>query len=129
MATFGPEMKATGLAAGADLRTKQFYFVKMSANNTVTVCAAVTDKPIGVLQNKPNTGEAAEVTAIGQTKVSGDANLAPGDSIGTSVDGQAAAYTAADTTKHIVGQVIEDNSAAGGIITAFINCPSSRTLA
>ena len=37
--------------ASADLSSSQYYFVKMSAEGTVTVCAAVTDKPIGVLQN------------------------------------------------------------------------------
>src|SRR3954468_8130891 len=99
MANFGPEIKYS-FKSNADLRTKQFYFLKLTANNTVDVCAAVTDLPIGVLQNKPNTGEVAEVTLAGITKVSGDADLAAGDSIGTSVDGQAAAYIAGtDTTK------------------------------
>lgn len=129
MAFEGPQLKSTGLIAGSDMRTKQFYIVKLSANNTVVPCAATTDKPYGVLQNKPNSGEAAEVCCIGLTKVSGDADLAAGNSIGCSADGQAAAYTVTDTTKHIIGQVQEDNSAAGGLVTAFINCPSSRVLA
>jgi hypothetical protein len=129
MAFEGERMQATGLVAGSDMRTKQFYLVKLSANNTVIPCAATTDKPYGVLQNKPNTGEPAAVVCVGLTKISGDANLAGGDSIGTSADGQAAAYTVADTTKYIVGQVQQDNTAAGGIVTAFICCPNSRVLA
>ena len=39
MANFGPEPVKYSFEAGADLSAKQFYFVKMSANNTVTVCA------------------------------------------------------------------------------------------
>lgn len=125
MANFGPEPVKYSFTAGGDLRTKQFYFVKLSANLTVVICAAVTDLPIGVLQNKPNTGDTAEVTMLGITKVSGDADLGFGDSIGTSADGQAAAYIAGtDTTKYPCGRVLEDNSAAGGIITASIDCMS-----
>jgi hypothetical protein len=129
MAYEGPQTCIPGLTASADLSAKQYYFVKMSGEKTVTVCAGVTDKPIGVLQNAPASGQAATVCAIGITKVSGDADLGYGDSIGTSADGQAAAYTASDTTKYIVGQVIEGNGTAGGLITAAINCPSARTLA
>lgn len=129
MAFEGPQIRIPGLTASADLSAKQYYLVKMSGELTVTVCAGVTDKPIGVLQNNPESGEAATVCAIGVTKVSGDADLGYGDSIGTSADGQAAAYTVSDTTKYIVGQVLEGNSAAGGLVTAFVSCPSARTLA
>jgi len=132
MAFEGPQpLKITGLIAGADLTAvgNQYKFVKLTAARTIGLCAAATDKPIGVLQNRPYTGDPAEVVAIGQTKVQGDADLAYGDSIGTSADGQAAAYTASDTTKYIVGTVIEDNAAAGGLITAVVNCVGARTLA
>jgi len=123
MAWEGPQMKTPGLTASADLSTKQFYLVKMSGNKTVDVCSGVTDKPCGVLQNKPTSGQAAEVVCIGVTKVSGDADLGYGDLIGTSADGQAAAYVAGtDTTKYVVGHVIEDNTTAGGLITAWVDC-------
>lgn len=131
MAFEGDQILIPGLKSGADLTAvgNQFKFVKLTAAKTIGLCAATTDKPIGVLQNRPNTGEAAKVCSIGVTKVQGDADLAYGNSIGTSADGQAAAYTASDTTKYIVGEVIEDNAAAGGYATANICCPNARTLA
>lgn len=129
MAFEGPMTLIPGLTASADLTGKQYYFVKMSASGTVTVCAGTTDKPIGILQNAPNTGEAAAVACAGVSKVSGDADLAYGASVGTSSDGQAAAYTASDTTKYIVGSVIVDNSAAGGLATVAFDCTAARTLA
>ena len=52
-----------------------------------------------------------------------------GNLIGTSGDGQAAAYTpGGDTTKYIVGQVLEvaGGTTAGNYITALINCHSPR---
>ena len=124
MAYEGPSaLKLTGLTASADLSAKQYYFVKISGNNTVTVCAAATDKPIGVLQNAPTSGKEAEVMAVGVTKVSSDAALTAGNLIGTSGDGQADAKTpGTDTTEYICGQVIAGSGAAGGIATAAINC-------
>jgi len=123
MAYEGPQIKIPGLTASADLSAKQYYFVKVSGDKTVTVCAAATDKPIGVLQNAPESGEEAEVTVIGVTKISGDADLTAGDLIGTSGDGQAdAKVPGTDTTEYIAGAVILGNSAAGGLITAVINC-------
>lgn len=116
--------------AAADLSTKQYYFVKLDSSGDVAVCAAVTDIPYGVLQNKPTSGETAEVMVIGISKVNGDADLSKGNQIGTAADGQAAAYTAGtDTTKYIVGQVIDDNSAGGGYATAVINCAAPHRAA
>ncbi|MDE2100077.1 MAG: hypothetical protein KGL39_22675 [Patescibacteria group bacterium] len=111
------------LTAAADLSTSQYKFVKLDSTGKAAAIAAVTDIPIGVLQNAPASGASASVMVYGVTKVQGAADLARGNQIGPSVDGQAAAYVAGtDTTKYIVGQVLEDNSAAGGYATATINC-------
>ncbi|MGE3510717.1 MAG: hypothetical protein AB7N65_17730 [Vicinamibacterales bacterium] len=111
--------------AGADLSSKQYHFVRLDGANgrKVVVCDAVTDRPVGVLQNDPTAGQMATVMVTGISQVVANADLAAGDTIGTSNDGQAAAYVAGtDTTKYIVGWVRDANTAAGGIITAVINC-------
>lgn len=111
------------LTAGATLATKQYYFVKLSADNTCIVCAAATDVPIGVVQNAPASGETAEVVVVGLTKVNADAALTYGNLIGTAADGQADAKTAgSDTTEYVCGQVVTGTGAAGGLASAFINC-------
>lgn len=75
-------------------------------------------------------GAAAVVMVIGVSKVQGDADLTKGNQIGCSADGQAAAYVAGtDTTKYIVGQVLQDNAAAAGLITALINCANPHRAA
>jgi hypothetical protein len=102
--------------ASTDLSTKQFHFVKMSGNKQVTVCAAITDKPIGILQNNPAAGEAAVVAIRGTSKVVADGTLAFGDVIGTSADGQAdAIVNGVDVTVFVAGQAIE--AAAAGDTT------------
>lgn len=113
------------LTASADLSGKQYYFVKVSGSGTVDVCSGATDKPVGVLQNKPVSGQAAEIVVIGVTKVSSDAGLTAGNLIGTSADGQADAKTpGTDTTEYIVGQMLTTTGAAGVIGTALVNCAS-----
>lgn len=109
--------------AGADLSAAQYKFVEMGSDGTVTVCNAVTDVPYGVLQNNPVSGAMAEIVIIGLTKVSSDAGLTAGALIGTSADGQAAAYVAGtDTTKYIVGLVRNGTSNAAEMATAVVNC-------
>lgn len=111
------------LTAGGDLSSSQYKFVKLNSSGQAVDIAAVTDIPIGVLQNSPASGDSATIMVHGVSKVQGDADLTKGNQIGPSVDGQAAAYAAGtDTTKYIVGQVLEDNTAAAGLITATIDC-------
>lgn len=118
-------LHSVSIVAGEDLSAAQFKFVKISAG-AVIVCTGATDKPLGVLQNKPTSGQAAEVMTMGTTKVQADAALTIGDSIGSSADGQAAAYVqGTDTTKYIVGIVLTAATAAAGFATAVINCPSA----
>ena len=110
--------------AGEDLSAKQFYFVTLSSGSVVA-CSAATDIPVGVLQNAPESGKAAEVCVLGPTKVSADGTISEGALIGTSADGQADAKVAGtDTTEYICGRALEAASAAGQIIEAVVNCVS-----
>lgn len=127
MSVEGPQPVHWSPVAGGTINA--YRFVKLSAANTVVECSGTTDKPIGVAQEAASSGGVLKVCISGITKLEGDADLAVGNSVGTSADGQAAAYTAADTTKYICGQVLIDNAAAGGLITAAIECASLRTLA
>lgn len=111
--------------AGADLSaaSNQFKFVKLNSSGQIVLVSAVTDKPYGVLQNCPGSGQAAEVMISGVSKVQADADLAIGNQVGPSADGQAAAYVpGTDTTKYIVGEVLTANTAAGGIVSIQFNC-------
>lgn len=126
MAYESPQINIGTLTAAADLSGKQYYFVKLASESTVNVCSAVTDVPIGVLQNTPASGESAVVTVFGLSKVSADATLAAGDVIGTSADGQAQPLTVGtETTVYTCGQAITAG-AAGTLQTAFINISNGR---
>lgn len=125
MAYEAAQIKLGQLTASADLSAKQFHFVKLASATTVDVCSGVTDKPIGILQNTPTSGQAAEICIFGITKVVSDGTTAAGNLIGTSADGQAAVYTSSDTTKFICGQAIEAG-AASEVVTMFLNITNAR---
>ena len=110
--------------AAGDLSDKQYYHMKLSGDDTVTTCTAVTDLPVGVLQNKPAAANrSAVVRVLGQSYVSSDAGLTAGNLIGTQSDGQADAKTpGTDTTEYVTGQIIVGTGAAGDLAIAVINC-------
>jgi hypothetical protein len=125
MAYEAAQVKVGQFTASADLSAKQYHFVKMSGNDTVTVCAAITDVPVGVLQNNPASGGVAEVALLGVTKVVADGTLAAGNLIGTSADGQADAIAAGtDTTVYLMGVAV--SAASAGETTTMILNPSGR---
>jgi hypothetical protein len=115
--------------AGADLSAAQYKFVKWSSGNVV-VCSATTDVPCGVLQNNPTSGQEAEITVVGGTKIVGSASISVGALVGTTTAGKAAALTVGtDTTKYVAGTIISAPGADGEIGTALINCAAPHRAA
>jgi len=123
-----------GLMANADLSTKQFHCVKMTAvDNKVGLCSADGEVFLGVLQNKPNAdGVAAEVRALGISKVVADEALTAGDHWGVSSDGQAkkveVTNTGADLEDFVMGVVIE-GAPAGALATVTVGFPTFQVSA
>lgn len=108
--------------AGEDLSAKQYYLVKLSADDTVKLCAAATDVPIGVLQNEPASGEVAAVATLGKVKIVAGAAIAAGVLIGTASTGKVDAKTpGTDTTEYVIGQVTKASAADGDLLEALIN--------
>jgi hypothetical protein len=111
------------LVAGEDLSAKQYYFVKINTSGLAVLCSGLTDKPIGVLQNDPASGEEAVITVVGGTKVVAGASIDEGVLIGTTAAGKAGAKVpGTDTTNYVAGTVILASGADGEILTALINC-------
>ena len=106
--------------------TKQYYPVKLSADNTVSTCSAVTDLAIGILQNKPEaTGATADVLLLGGavSKVMTAGTIAAGADlyIDASTGAVRAALSADDANSYIIGKALEAATASGDIITAILN--------
>jgi hypothetical protein len=105
-----------------DLRSYQYYGVKLSADRTVILPTADTDKCIGILQNKPNAGEAAEVMVIGRTPVVTGELVTVGSSIRIQNGGKAMIFAPdTDTTSYGCGQALEASGADGEYASAVVN--------
>lgn len=110
--------------AAVDMSDWQFRGVKIDANGQIAKISAVTDIPLGILQDKPGAqGRAGCVMLDGVSKMVAGANLAKGDRVGIDTTGRAVAYIAGtDTTKYAIGTVLEDNSVANGLVTVMFDC-------
>lgn len=108
--------------AAADLSTKQWYWVKLNTAGRVDVCTAVTDKPIGVLMNKPAAlGRAAEVMLWGISEIIADTTIAIGDELATSADSQGAVFNTLNATAGIYSMgVALQPGVAGDYVSALI---------
>jgi hypothetical protein len=104
--------------AAADLSAQQFRFMRQTAAFAVNVCAASTDVPVGVLQNKPLAGEAVDLGLIGTTKVVAGAAIAAGAEVMS--DAQGRAITATGAGNSVFGRAVSAATAAGQIIELLI---------
>ena len=105
----------------ADLSTKQFYAVKEgTTNRSMALVAAVTDRPLGILQDKPKANQAGAVAVAGQSKAvsDGTTTIAIGDLLGCDTSGRVVKNTTAD--RPVIGRALEPSTAAGVIISIEI---------
>lgn len=109
----------------SDFRLKQFYPVKLaSTKNFVTAITAATDKVYGIVQDKPNTGQASRIAKIGRwsARVDGSGTaIGIGDPLGPNAAGTALIKkTTADFA--ICAVALDVCTVAGGIIDVDLNC-------
>jgi hypothetical protein len=118
-------MHKISLAATADLSAKQYHVVKVATGGT-TFAAAVTDIPLGILQNAPTSGKTAEVAISGVSKAVASAAISAGALVGITVTtGRVKAIVAGtDTTQYVLGQALTAAGAAGDVITVLFDCKS-----
>jgi hypothetical protein len=88
-----PGFKIPALLAAADLRTHQYKLVNLNASGQVALAGSGT-RAIGVLQNKPNTGEVCEIIHDGISKVVLGATVTAGDEVMSDASARAITGTA-----------------------------------
>ena len=126
MAYESPSVTIGTLTAGADLSAKQYHFVVLASATTVNVATAITNAPIGILQNNPESGQQAIVQIFGISKVVADGTIAFNNVIGTSADSQADAIVPGTDTSVTTLGVAVTAASAGETFTMFLNPTSCR---
>lgn len=112
--------------AGVDLRTHTYKGVYLDSGSVVQL-STTSLRAIGVLQNKPNTGEACAIRTIGTSKLVVDgatggasANISIGDKIKSNAVG--VGVRASVDGEEVMGIALEASVAAGDIIeVALVN--------
>jgi len=113
--------------AGEDLSSSQYLFVKLDGGDgTVKAVDGATDRPIGVLQNSPTSGQIAEITIVGGTKVQAGGTASVGQALFSNASAKAVTLTFGTTgsAAYAVGTFVE-NAAASSITSAVIDCANA----
>lgn len=106
--------------AEADLRTLQYCVVTGgTAAGSVKKCGT-SDVPLGVLQNKPNTGEPAQVRVLGTSKVYADGAFAYMDQLAVA-DANGEVDTVGAAPVNIIGIALEAAGKAHVYVEMFVN--------
>lgn len=106
MAYDAPLFKIPGLVSAADLKDEQFKFVKLTASETVNVAGA-GEEGIGILQNKPEASQAAEVMHLGVSKLLLAGAVSAGDRIASDANGEG---VEAVSTNYALAIALEDGA-------------------
>jgi hypothetical protein len=102
------------LLASEDLSAKQYYIMQMDSSGDCEIGEGATDLLVGVLQNTPESGQAARFRFAGTSKVLAAGAIAIGDWVTSDSAGKAVATT---TDKNVViGRALEAAANAGDII-------------
>lgn len=128
MANYGEYFTIPGLVATATLAAKQYYVVQLSSTaGECKVATSGTSQVIGVVQNDPAAGEAAEVAFVGIAKVAVEASTTKGSYLTSSSTGRAKTTTTDGNV--CIGVALEAYSTAGGIISVLLGGPSTLYVA
>lgn len=101
----------TGVA-GEDMSAKQYYIVQLDASGNIEVGEGATDLLVGVLQNKPQAGEAALYRFQGTSKVKAGGAVGVGAFVTTDANGKGVATTTDGDI--VIGRHIGTAAAADG---------------
>lgn len=103
------------LAAAADLSSSQYCAVDCNSSGQAALPSA-NGRAIGVLQNKPTSGQTADIMVSGVTKMVANGSITQGANITVTSAGKAAAAS----TGNIILGVALDAGAASKIISVLI---------
>ena len=113
------------MTAAADLSAKQFYVVKCSADGAFNLTGSAGEAMLGILQDKPESGQVGNVMGVGVSKVMvGTGDLAADAEWQAGADGKAIAAASGD----IVGGTVLIGAAAGEYATVTVGFAAAGQL-
>lgn len=111
--------QALTFKAGANFSATQFHIVELTATAHEVDLAAVGSLPVGVVQNHPNSGEAAAVVLSGISKCIAGGAVAAGKLVSAAATGFATQTISGGIEIAVFGRALT-TAASGGIFTLLI---------
>ncbi len=111
--TAATDMSTAGGLAGTS-SSGQFLAVKITAARSVNVANSGGEQIYGILQNRPQSGQAADIGILGVTKAIAGAVVTGGNFLMTDTSGRLIPVT---STNHRIAVAIEGASATGTVFT------------
>ena len=102
------------LIAGSDLSALKHTIVRITGEQTCGVATVATQKPEGILQNKPVSGAAALVRTRGKSKAVAGAAITVGARLMWGTGGKV--ITLSGTTNYVIGVALQAAGADGDLI-------------
>lgn len=107
--------------AAADLSSAENHLVRLSAANTINIASLSTDSGlVGILLNKPQSGEAGSVAYLGTGRVVAGAAVSAGAHITNNSSGRAVAVASGGMA---CGRVLEAAGADGDVVDVVLYPP------
>jgi hypothetical protein len=113
-------MHQGGFTASADLSTSQYRFAVISGNRTATFAGTAGIMAIGVIANKPTSGQAVDILVGPEVKIQLSATMTAGAKVMTTNTGLAAVAT---TGLIVLGTLVEGG--VSGDVVAMIFEPNT----
>lgn len=105
--------------AASNFADDQFKVVELTGNPHEVELATVGDLPVGVVQNHPNSGEAATVALAGITKAIAGGAVAAGKKVSAAATGFVTQTISGGIEIAVFGRALT-TAASGGIFTLLI---------
>ena len=105
--------------AASDFAADQFKIVELTANPHEVELSTLGDLPVGVVQNHPNSGEAATVALAGITKAIAGGAVAAGKKVSAAATGFATQTISGGIEIAVFGRALT-TAASGGIFSLLI---------
>ena len=108
------KLNPLSLVAGENLSSRQYHFVKLLSGTDTIGLAGAVDRPIGVLQDDPTSGEVANFTTpYCKTPITLGETIAKGAAVACGANGRAVAAGSGD---FIQGYILEGGN-NGEVVT------------
>lgn len=105
------------ISAGADLSAKQFHVVKVNSSAAAVAAGASDTTQVGILQNKPTSGQVGSVRVAGVSKAAAGGSITAGAAVTSDANGKVVAAT---TGKQIIGFALA-GAASGDIVAVLVS--------